>query len=154
MDFDPCPADGVKIVAVSSSSSSRRSTPVGSVWGNHDDCYSTDTSPSFLSDDILGAVPQSKEGCRSPWTTLLEPATVNPLGNSEPWNFDAIADAISSPISSPISSQEEDWILSSPDTPPSYLSSIPMELVNPELRDALPSSTLSLPVTADSVEGA
>jgi hypothetical protein len=147
MDFDPCPADGVEMAAVSSGSSSRRSTPVGSVWDNHDDCYSTDTSLSSLSDDILEAVPQIGEDCRSPWTTPLEAATVDLLGDSEPWNFDAIADAISSPIES-----QEDWILSGPDTHPSYLSSIPMELVDPELRDALPSSTSSLPAIADSVE--
>jgi hypothetical protein len=55
-------------------------------------------------------------------------------------------------MSSPIESQEE-WILSGPDTPPSYPSSIPMELVDPELRDALP-FTSSLPATADSVEDA
>jgi hypothetical protein len=149
MDFDPCPADGVETAAVSSGSSSRRSTPVGSVWDNHDDCYSTDSSLSSLSDDILEAVPQTGEECRSPWTTPLEAATVDLLGDSEPWNFDAIADAISSPIES-----EEDWILSGPETPPSYLSSIPMELVDPELRDTLPSSTSSLPATANSVEDA
>ncbi|TAQ83756.1 hypothetical protein B7494_g7916 [Chlorociboria aeruginascens] len=149
VDFDPCPADGVEMAVVSSGSSSRRSTPVGSVWDNHDDCYSTDTSLSSLSDNILEAVPQAGEDCRSPWTTPLEAATVDLLGDSEPWNFDAIADAISSPIES-----QEDWILSGPDTPPSYLSSIPMELVDPELRDALPSSTSSLPATADSVEDA
>ena len=45
-------------------------------------------------------------------------------------------------------------MLSRPDTPLLYLSSIPMELVDPELRDALPSSTSSLLVTADSVEDA
>jgi hypothetical protein len=149
MDFDLCPADGVEMATVSSGSSSRRSTPVGSVWDNHDDCSSTDTSLSSLSDDILEAVPQAREDCPSPWTTPLEAATVDLLGDSEPWNFDAIADAISSPISS-----QEDWVLSGPDTPPSYLSSIPMELVDPELRDALPSSTSSLPATADSVEDA
>jgi hypothetical protein len=45
---------------------------------------------------------------------LLETATVDLLGDSEPWNFDAIADAISSPVES-----QEDWILSGPETPPS-----------------------------------
>jgi hypothetical protein len=44
--------------------------------------------------------------------------------------------------------------LSGPDTPPSYLSSIPKGLVDLELRDALPSSTSSLPATDDSVEDA
>jgi hypothetical protein len=149
MDFDRCSADHVEMAVVSSGSSSRRSTPVGSVWDNHDDCYSTDTSLSSLSNDILEAVPQTGEDCHSPWTTPLEAATVGLLGDSEPWNFEAIADAISSPVES-----QEDWILSGPDTPPSYLSSIPMELVDPELRDALPSSTSSLPATANSVEDA
>jgi hypothetical protein len=87
------------MAVVSSGSSLRRSTPVGSVWDNHDDCYSTDTLLSSLSDDILEAVPQTVEECRSPWTPPLEAATVD-LGDSEPWNFDAIADAISSPIES------------------------------------------------------
>jgi hypothetical protein len=146
MDFGPCPADDVEITAVFSGSSSRRSTPVGSVWDNRDDCYSTDTSLSSLSEDILEAVPQVGENFHSPWTTPLEAATVDLLGDSEPWNFDAIADAISSPIES-----QEDWILSGSNTPLSYLSNIPMELVDPELRDALSSSTSSLPATADSV---
>jgi hypothetical protein len=44
--------------------------------------------------------------------------------------------------------------LSGPDTLLSYPSSIPIELVDPELRDALPSSTSSLLTTADSVEDA
>jgi len=149
MDFDPCPADGVELAAVSSGSSPRRSTPVGGVWDNHEECYSTDTSLSSLSDDILEAAPQAREDCRSPWTTPSEAATVDLLSDSDPWNFDAIAYAMSSPIES-----QEDWILSGSDTPPSYPSSIPMELVDPELRDALPSSTSSLPATADSVEDA
>ena len=149
MDFDLYLAGGVEMAVVSSGSLSRRSTPVGSVWDNHKDCYSTDTSLSFLSDDILEAVPQTGEECRSPWTTPSEAATVDLLNDSNPWNFDAIADAISSPIES-----QEDWILSGPETPPSYLSSIPMELVDPELLDALPSSTSSLPAIADSVEDA
>ncbi|KAF2793861.1 hypothetical protein K505DRAFT_35030 [Melanomma pulvis-pyrius CBS 109.77] len=149
MDFDPCPADGVEIVAMSSGSSSRRSTPVGNVQYNYDDCYSTDTSLSSLSDNILEAVPQTGEECRSPWTTPLEAATIDLLGDSEPWNFDAIADAISSSIES-----QEDWNLFGPETPPSYLTSILMELVDPELRDALPSSTSSLLAIADSVEDA
>ena len=134
---------------MSSGSSSRRSTSVGGVWDNHEDCYSTDTSLSSLSDDIFEAATQAREDCRSPWTTPSEAATVDLLGDSEPWNFDAIADAMSSPIES-----QEDWVLSSPDTPPLYPSSIPIELVDPELRDALPSSTSTLPVTADSVEDA
>jgi hypothetical protein len=79
----------------------------------------------------------------------LEAATVDLLGDSEPWNFDAIADAISSPVES-----QEDWMLSGPDTPLLYLSSIPMELVNPELRDALPSPTSSLLTIANLVEDA
>ncbi|KAG9231523.1 hypothetical protein BJ875DRAFT_498260 [Amylocarpus encephaloides] len=111
--------------------------------------HTTDTSLSSLSDDILEAVPQAGEDCRSPWTTPLEAATVDLLSDSESWNFDAIADTISSPIES-----QEDWVLSGPDTPLSYLSSIPIELVDPELRDTLPSSTSSLPATADSVEDA
>jgi hypothetical protein len=123
------------MTVVSSGSSSRRSTPVGSVWDNHDDYYSTDTSLSSLSDDILEAVPQSEEECSCPWTTPLEAASIDLLGDS------------------PVEPQE-DWNLSRPDTPPSYPSSIPMELVDPELRDALPSSILSLPAIADSVEDA
>ena len=113
-DFDLCSADGVEMAVVSSGSLSRRSTLVGSVWDNHDDCYNTDTSLLSLSDDILEAVPQARKDCRSPWTSLLEAATVGLLGDSEPWNFDAIADAISSLIES-----QEDWILSGPDTPSS-----------------------------------
>jgi len=147
MDFDPYPADGIELVAVSSGCSSRRSTPVGGVWDNHGDCYSTDTSLSSLSDDILEAAPQAGEDCRSLWTTPFEAATVDHHGDSEPWNFDTIADTISSPISS-----QEDWMLSGPDTPPSYPSSIPMDLVDPELRNALPSSTSSPPAFASSVE--
>jgi hypothetical protein len=57
VDFDLCPADSVEIAAVSSGFLSRHSTLVGSVWDNRDDCYSTDTSLSSLSDDILEAVP-------------------------------------------------------------------------------------------------
>jgi hypothetical protein len=56
MDFDPGLADVIEI-AVSSGSSSCRSTPGGSVWDNRDDCYSIDTSFSSLSDNILEAVP-------------------------------------------------------------------------------------------------
>lgn len=149
MDFDPCPADGVELAAVSSGSSSRRSTPVGGFWDSHEDCFSTDTSLSSLSDDILNAEPQAGEDCRSLWTTPFEAATVDLHGDSEPWNFDTIADTISSPIES-----HEDWMLSGPDTAPSYPSSIPMDLVDPELRDALPSSTSSPPGIAGLVEDA
>jgi hypothetical protein len=77
----------------------------------------------------------------------LEAANVDLLGDSESWNFDATADTISSPIES-----QEDWTLSGPEIPLSYLSRTPMELVDPELRDALLSSTSSLPATVDSVE--
>jgi hypothetical protein len=66
IDFDRCPADGVEMAAVSSGSSPRRSTPVGGAWDNHGDCYSTDTSLSSLSDDILEAALQAREDCRSP----------------------------------------------------------------------------------------
>jgi hypothetical protein len=81
-----------------------------------------------LSENILKAVLQARDDFHSPWTTLLEAATVDPLSDSEPWNFDMIADTISSPIKS-----QEDWILSGPKTPSLYLSSILMELVNLEL---------------------
>jgi len=147
MDFDPWPADGVELAAVSSGSSSRRSTPVGGFWDSHEDCFSTDTSLSSLSDDILNAEPQAGEDCRSLWTTPFEAATVDLHGDSEPWNFDTIADTISPPIES-----QEDWMLSDPDTAPSYPSSIPMELVDPELRDAPPSSTSSPPGIAGLVQ--
>jgi hypothetical protein len=80
----------------------------------------------------------------------LEAATVDPFGDAEPWNVDAIADAVSSPISS----LEEHRSLSGPDTPPSYLSNIPIEAVDPELRDVHPFSISSLPATADSIEDA
>jgi hypothetical protein len=149
VDFDPCPADDVEMAVVSSGSSSRRSTPVGSVWDNHDDCYSTDTSLSSLPDDILEALPQTGEDCHSPWTPPLEAANVDVLGDSEPWNFDAITDAIPSPIE-----PQEDWILSSPIVPPSDPSRVPMELIDPELQGTLPSFTPSPPATADSVEDA
>jgi hypothetical protein len=66
VDFDPCLADGVEMAAVSSRSSLRRSTPVGSVWDNCNNCYSTDTLLLSLSDDILKVVPQAGEDCRSP----------------------------------------------------------------------------------------
>jgi len=49
---------------------------------------------------------------------------------------------------------QEDWILSGFDIPPSHLSSVPMELVDPELQDPLLSSTSNLPATTDSVEDA
>jgi Chromo (CHRromatin Organisation MOdifier) domain len=148
MNFDPGPTDVIEMAGAFSSSSSHRSTLDGSVWDNCDDCYSTDTSLSSLSDNILKAVPQTGEDCHFPWTTRFEAATVDLLEDSEPWNFDAIADAISSPIES-----QEGWILASPNIPPSDLSSVPMELIDPELQDALPSPP-SPPVTADSVQDA
>jgi hypothetical protein len=74
-------------------------------------------------------------------------ATLN-LGRSEPWNFDAIVDAIS-PSPEP---KEGSWILSGANTPASSLSRIPMGLIDPELREALPSFTPNLPATADSLE--
>jgi hypothetical protein len=73
----------------------------------------------------------------------LEAATVDVLNDSEPWNFDTIADAISSLIKS-----QEGWILSSLNIPLSDLSGVLIELIDPELQDALPSST----PTADSVK--
>ncbi|XTI82193.1 hypothetical protein V2W45_1463751 [Cenococcum geophilum] len=118
VEFDPCLADSVKMAAVSSGSLLRRSTPIGSAWDNHEDCYSTDTSLSSLSDDVPEA------------TTPLEATTVDLLSDSEPWNFNAITDAIFSPVD------------------------ILMDLVDPELRDALPSSILSLLTIADLVEDA
>src|SRR5580700_724785 len=60
-----------------------------------------------------------------------------------------MANAVSSPIES-----QEGWILPSPNIPTSDLSSIPMELIDPELQDPLPSSTPSSPATADEVEDA
>jgi hypothetical protein len=132
MDFDPCLTDGIEMAVVSSGPSLCRSNPVGSVWDSHGDCYVTDSSLSSLPDEILEAVSQTGEECRSPWTPGLEAATVELLGDAEPWNLDA--------ISSPLESQE-DRILSGPGTAPSYLSSIPMELVDPQLRDTLDSST-------------
>jgi len=134
--------DGAEIAVVSSGSSSRRNTLVSSIRDNHDNCYSTDTSLSSLSNDILEAVPQTKEDCYSPWTTSLEAATADLFSDSELWTFDRIADAIS---------PQDGRILSSPNTP-SNLSSVPMELIDPELQDVLFSSASSLPVITDSVE--
>jgi hypothetical protein len=82
-------------------------------------------------------------------TIPSEAATVDLLDDSEPWNFDAIVDTISSHIE-----PQEDWILSSPNVPPSDPSRVPMELIDPELQDTLPSFTPSPPATADSVEDA
>jgi hypothetical protein len=65
MNFSLDPVDIIEIARVSTGSSSRRSTPVGSVWDYHDDCCSIDTWLSSLSDDIFEAVPQAKEDCRS-----------------------------------------------------------------------------------------
>jgi hypothetical protein len=146
MDFDLYPADSIEITGVSSSSLLHYSTPVSSIWDNYKNCYNTDTSLSSLPDDILEVAPQARADCHSPWITLSEAAIVN-LGNSKPWNFNAIIYAISSPIKS-----QEDWILSGPDTPLLYPSSIPIELVDPELRDILPSSISNLLITADSVK--
>jgi hypothetical protein len=150
MDFDPSLADVIEMAVVSSGSSSCRSTPDGSVRDKHDDCYSIDTSISSLSDDILEAVPETGEDCHSPWATPPEATTVELFADAKPWNLNANADDISSLISS----LEEDWSLSGPDTPPSYLSSVPMELVDPALQDALSSSASSPPATTDSVEDA
>ncbi|KAH6670215.1 hypothetical protein B0J14DRAFT_703182 [Halenospora varia] len=94
---------------------------------------------SSCRNNILEAVTQTGEDCRLPWTTLSEAATVDLPDNSKPWNFDAIAGAFSSLIKS-----QEDRILSS----------VPMELIDPELQDALPSSTSSPQATASSVEDA
>jgi hypothetical protein len=116
VDFDPKPAEIVQMAVVSSGSSSCRSTPDGSVWDKHDDCYSIDASLSSLPDDNLEAVPQTREGCHSPWTIPLGATTVDSFGDAEPWIVDANADASSSHISS-----QEDWVLSGPDTPPTYL---------------------------------
>ena len=68
------------------------------------------------------------------------------IDDSEPWNFDTIIDTISSPIES-----QEGWILSSSNIPLLDLSSVPIELIDPELQDTLP-STPCPPATDDSVE--
>jgi hypothetical protein len=116
MDFDPSLAETVEMAVVSSGSSSRRSTPSDDVWDKHDDSYSINASLSSLPDDILEAVPQTGEGCHSPWTLPLGATTIDPFGDAERWNVDANADAISSPISS-----QEDWALFGSNTPPLYL---------------------------------
>ena len=77
----------------------------------------------------------------------MEAATIDVLNDSEPWNFDTIVDTISSPIES-----QEGWILSSSNIPPSDLSNVLIELIDPELQDTLPSSTLCPLVTTDLVE--
>jgi hypothetical protein len=150
MDFDSSPADVIEMAVVSSGSSSCRSIPNGSVWDKYDDCYSIDISLSSLLDDILEAVPETGEDCHPPWTTPPEATTVELFGDAKPWNLDANADTISSLLSS----REEDWSLSGPDTPLSHLSSVPRELVDPALQDALPSSASSLLASTDSVEDA
>jgi hypothetical protein len=129
MDFDPGPAEIVEMAVVSSGSSCR-STPDNSVWDKHDDCYSTDTSLSSLPGDILEAVPQTGEGCHSPWTIPLGGTTVDPFGDAEPWNVDANADAISSPISS-----QEDRVLSGPDTPPLYLEDVANQALSSDMNE-------------------
>lgn len=116
MDFDPSLAETVEIAVVFSGSLLCRSTLDDNVQDMHDDCYSIDASLLSLLDDILEAVPQTREGCHSPWTIPLGATSADPFGDAEPWNVDANADAISSLISS-----WEDWVLSGPDTPLLYL---------------------------------
>jgi hypothetical protein len=147
VDFDPYPADSIEIVVISSDFLLYRGTLINSIWNNHDDYYNTDTSLSSLSDDILEIVPQTGKDYYSPWITLLEITTINLLDNSESWNFNVITNTIFSPISF-----QEDWILSGPDTSLLYLTSILIELINPEFRNTLPSSISSLLVIANSVE--
>ena len=60
-----------------------------------------------------------------------------------------IADVVSFPIE-----PEEDWILSRCNTPAANSSSVLMELADPMLQDALPSSASSLLATTDSVKNA
>jgi Chromo (CHRromatin Organisation MOdifier) domain len=149
MDFNPSSADVIEMTRAASGSS-LCSTSDDSIWDKHDNRHSTNTSLSCLSDDILEAFTQTGEGCHSPRTNPSE-VTDDLFGDAKSWNFDANADTISSPIE-PF---QEDWILcGSGTTPLSYLSSVPMELVDPQLQDALPSSTPGLPATTDSVEDA
>jgi hypothetical protein len=84
IDLDLYPADSAEMAVVSNSPSSRRSTPIGSAWDSHNNYYSMDTPLSSLPDNVLKAASRTREDCRSPWTTPLEPATVDLLGDSEP----------------------------------------------------------------------
>jgi hypothetical protein len=147
IDFNPSSADTLKMEGVDSSSSLCGSTSDDNVWDKHDDRQSTDTSLSSLSDDHLEAFPQTGGGCDSPWITPSE-VTDDLFSDAESWNFDANADAISFPIE-PL---QEDWILCGPGTPSSHLSSVPTDLIDPQLQDVLPFSTPGLPATTDSVE--
>jgi hypothetical protein len=149
-DFDPSFVGVIKMEEAASRSSSCGSTLDDNVWDQHDDHHSTDTSLSSLPDGILEAFPQTEGGCDSPWITPSE-VTDDLFGDTESWNFDENADAVSLPTES----VQEDWILCDRETPSSCLSSVPTDdLIDPQLRDALPVSAPVPPATTDWVEDA
>jgi hypothetical protein len=114
----------------------------------HNDRSGADTSLSSLSGDLYKAVdPKTGDG-HSPWPAPSEIATADLSSDVEPWNFDANA------ASSPSKFPRDDWELPGPDTPLSSLSSLSVELIDPELQDDFSSSKSSLPGTTDLVKGA
>jgi hypothetical protein len=75
-DFDPGPTEVIEAGAVFSSSTSSYSTHGDSVWDEHDDCSSTDTSLSSLSSNLSETVPETRGDFHSPWSAPSEPTTV------------------------------------------------------------------------------
>jgi hypothetical protein len=76
IDFDPSLRDVIEAAAAFSSSTLCPSTQGDSVWDEHDDCSSTDTSLSSVSSDLFEAVPETRENCHSPWSGPSETTTV------------------------------------------------------------------------------
>ncbi len=65
MDYNPSPTDVIETVSLSSISISCCSTQDDSVWDEHDDCSSTDTTLSSLSSDLFEVIPETREDCHS-----------------------------------------------------------------------------------------
>jgi hypothetical protein len=76
MDFDPSPTDVIETAAVIDSSTLCCSIQGDSVWDEHDDSSSTETSLPSLSSDLFEAFPETREDCHSPWSATSETTTV------------------------------------------------------------------------------
>jgi len=129
-NFVPCPPDTVGTAVVSGGSLSHHNTP-DSICHRHGYRCSNNALLLTQSEEIPEAVPRSGHDCYSLLTNLSEATTVG--------RFDIKLGSIDvnmNIISSSISSLEDEWILSSPNTPLSdtSLSSVLIELIDPELR--------------------
>lgn len=117
-----------------------------SVRGEHGGCSDSDALPPSLPGELNEANLNTANGDYTPRLTPSDTAAFDMSADIEPWGFDK--DAASS-----FEFPREAWNSSRPDSPPSSLSGLSIDMIDPELYSDFPRSKSDLPTSTGSFDG-